>query len=145
MEQPQKPRVKVMCILTHEGKTLASKGYDKNKDETFYRLLGGSLEFGETLEDGVRREIREELHCEIENLIFAKLVENIFTYEGKQGHDLVFLYKGELSDKALYKKETIHIIEPYSEFEAAWIPVEDVLSGKITLYPAADYSDVLKN
>lgn len=144
MQSSNKPRVKVMCVINHNGKTLVSKGYDKHKDETFYRLLGGSLELTETLENGIKREVREELKCEIESLEFVKYVENIFTYEGMPGHDIVFIYKGDLSNKDLYEKEKIHIVEPYGEFDAEWVSIDDILSKKAILYPALDYSEVLK-
>ena len=144
MENDNKQRIKVMCVFNHNGKTLASKGHDEYKSETFYRIIGGGVEFGEKSEDGIRREIREELKCEIENLELVKIVENIYFYKGKPYHDVVFLYKGELSNKDLYQQEKIHIIEPYSEFDAEWISIDDVLSGKIILYPELDYSDILK-
>ncbi|MES2315639.1 MAG: NUDIX domain-containing protein [Patescibacteria group bacterium] len=142
--EPTKQRLKAMCVFNYEGKTLASRGYDKNKDETFYRLIGGTILFQEKSEDGVRREIMEELKCEIDSLEFIKVVENIFSYIGENRHEIVFLYKGELSNKDLYKQEKIHIIEPNIEFDAEWISVKDVLEGKIILYPDLDYSGILK-
>jgi ADP-ribose pyrophosphatase YjhB (NUDIX family) len=140
----QKPRVKVMCVFLHNGRTLASKAFDKTKNEKFGRLLGGSLELRETTEEGIRREIREELGCEIENLTLLKVAENLFTYEGNQGHDIVFVFKGDLANKELYEKEIIRIVEPYAEFDAEWISTSDILEGKIPLYPAMDYSEILK-
>ena len=144
MEEKQRPNVKVMCVFQHNGKTLASKGFDKNKNETFYRLVGGSLEFGETTLDGVKREIKEELGCEIQNLLFVKVIENIFIYEGKPGHDIVFVYRGELANRELYKKEKIHIVEPHGEFDAEWVSVSAILSGKTILYPTLDYREIFK-
>jgi len=143
MEQEKKIRLKAMCLFNHEGKTLASKGYDEKKNQTFYRVIGGSVDFGEKTEEGVRREIREELGCEVENLELVKIVENIFEYNGVPGHEVVFLYKGDLSNKDLYAQEKIHIVEPYSEFNAEWVPIEDVVSGKAILYPALNYSEIL--
>lgn len=143
MNQEDKIKVKAMCIFVHKGKTLAAKGYDEKKGETFYRLIGGSVEFGEKTEEGARREIREELGCEIENLKLVKIVENVFQFNGKLGHEIVFLYAGDLSNKALYEQERIHIVEPYLEFDAEWVPVEDILSGKSILYPGFDYSEIL--
>lgn len=143
MEEINRPRVKAMCLFIHNGKTLASNGYDKDKDEYFYRLIGGSVDFGEKSEDSVRREVEEELRCEVDDLKLLTVVENIFTYEGKQGHEIVFVYKGDLSNKELYEKEKIHIVEPYAEFDAEWISINDVFSGKIRLYPALDYSHII--
>jgi ADP-ribose pyrophosphatase YjhB (NUDIX family) len=143
MEQEKKIRLKAMCLFTHEGKTLASKGHDDKKDEIFYRVIGGSVDFGEKTEEAVRREVKEELGCEVENLELVKVVENIFEYNGIPGHEVVFLYKGNLSNKTLYKQDKIHIIEPYAEFDAEWVPVEDIVSGKAILYPTLDYSVIL--
>lgn len=143
MEQEKKIRIKAMCLFNHEGKTLASKGFDEKKGETFYRVIGGSVDFGEKTEEGVRREVREELGCEVENLKLVNVVENIFEYNGIPGHEVVFLYKGDLSNKALYEQEKIHIVEPYSEFDAEWISIEDIVSGKSILYPALNYSEIL--
>lgn len=82
MEQEQKIRIKAMCLFTHKGKTLVSKGYDEKKNETFYRVIGGSVNFGEKTEGSVRREVREELGCEVENLKLVKVVENVFEFNG---------------------------------------------------------------
>ncbi|OHB08340.1 MAG: hypothetical protein A2W64_03360 [Candidatus Zambryskibacteria bacterium RIFCSPLOWO2_02_39_10] len=95
--------------------------------------------------DGVRREVREELNSEINNLSLVKVVENIFMYEGNPGHEVVFIYTAEFVNKELYKKEKIHIVEPHLEFDAEWISIAEVLNGKIILYPATDYSDIFKN
>ncbi|MCZ7478375.1 NUDIX domain-containing protein [Micromonospora sp. WMMC273] len=42
--------------------------HDSTKDETFYRPLGGGLDFGETAEATVRRELREGLDVIVELL-----------------------------------------------------------------------------
>lgn len=137
-------KVKAMCLFEHEGKLLASKGFDPVKQESFYRVLGGHLDFGEVSEAGVRREIREELHSGIDNLEFLKVIENIFTYHGKPGHEIVFLYKGDLSDKRLYGQKSITIVEPDKELEAIWVPKEDIFEKKIPLYPDLDYRIILR-
>jgi ADP-ribose pyrophosphatase YjhB (NUDIX family) len=142
MTLPIKPGLKAMCIFMHNDKTLATVGSDKVTGEKFYRLVGGGIHFGEKSEDGVRREVREELKCEIRNLKLVDVVENIFSYEGKTGHEIVFLYTGTFSDMDLYNKEKIRITEPYGEFDAEWISMEEVLSKKITLYPSFDYFQI---
>lgn len=136
-------RVKVECLFVDNGRVLAGKGRDRVKGNDFYRVLGGTLNFGEITKDGVRREIREELNCEIENLKLVDVIENIFTYEDKSGHEIVFLYKGELANRDLYNQNPIHITEDGYEFDAEWIPISDVLEKKVILYPEYNYAKVL--
>lgn len=138
-------RIKAMCLITDGDRVLAGRGYDTVKREEHFRLLGGSVHFGETSEQGVRREIREELHSEIENLELLDSVENIFTYEGEPGHQIVFLFQGILSRKEVYKQEKIHIVEAGYEFDAEWVAVKDILTQKVRLYPEYDYAKVLSN
>lgn len=136
--------VKVEYLVVSDNRVLAGKGRDRVENNTFYRVLGGSLNFGETAEEGMRREIREELRCEIDNLQLADVFENIFTYESKRGHEIVFLFKGDLSEQALYGRDIIHIIEDENDykFDAEWISIDDVLNKKIALYPEWDYSRI---
>lgn len=134
--------IKAICVFIRDGKTLASKGIDEKKNETFYRGIGGSVDFRETSEDAMRREIKEELGCEAENLELLTVAENVFTYNGEDRHQIVFLYKADLSNKDLYKQDKIHIVEPYLEFDAEWVPVDDILSGKAILYPSLNWSEV---
>lgn len=134
--------IKAIAVFTHNGKTLAAKGYDEKAGDTFYRGIGGSVHFREMSEEAMRREVKEELGCDVENLELITVAENAFTFNGEDRHQIIFLYKGDLSNKELYKQEKIHIIEPYSQFEAEWISIEDVLSGKIKLYPSLDWAKV---
>ncbi len=134
-----------MCLFVHDGKILVQKGYDKVKGEYFYRVLGGSLNFFEKIEEGLRREIREELKSELDNLALLDVVENLFVYEGNKGHEIVFLYSGDLSRKELYGQNTIHVIEKTYEIDVEWVPIEKVLNKEIPLYPALDWSRFLKS
>lgn len=134
--------VKVMCLIQHNRKLLVNKGYDKVKKQTFYRLIGGKVEFGERMEDAIKREIKEELNCEVKSLEFITAKEGIFTYEGERGHEANFLYKVELEKEDLFEKEIIP--NPDSdEFPAVWISIADVLSEKVILYPSFDYKTML--
>ena len=135
-------RVKVMCVITGGDRVLAGYGRDNVKGEDFYRVLGGSLDFGETSEEGVRREIREELNSDIEDLKFLDVLENTFTYKGKPGHEIIFLFQGALANKDIYTQSKIHIVEDGYEFDAEWVSRKDVLAGTVRLYPEYDYAKI---
>lgn len=138
-------KLKTMCLFQRDGKLLVSKGFDRVKQKHFYRMLGGHVEFGEKAEAGIRREIKEELGSEIENLKLLGVIENIFTYQGRDGHEIDYLFSAELLNKDLYKRETIHVVENENlDFEAEWIPIASVISGEILLYPPFDYAGLLK-
>jgi|GEM_PF-717006 len=140
---PQEIVTKAMCLFVHQGKTLASKGFDDVANKHFYRVFGGTVDFLETGERAIRREIQEELQSDITDLRFLEVIENIFTYKGNSGHQIVFLYSGNLARKELYKQKTIHIVDGPQEFDAEWIAIEDVLAGRIHLYPEFDYRKYL--
>jgi hypothetical protein len=38
----------------------------------------------------------------------------------------------------------IHIVEDTYKLEAEWIPADDIVNGKIPLYPALDYRTLFK-
>ena len=138
-------RFKAMGVFIHEGKILASKGHDSHGDPfNFYRLVGGTIEFGETAEQAIHREILEELGTEIENVKLLDVVENIFQYEGRDGHQVIFLFSGDFVNKDLYQQETIKIHEvDYDAPDAYWISCQDVIDGKVILYPEFNYKKLL--
>ncbi|MEK7629392.1 MAG: NUDIX domain-containing protein [Patescibacteria group bacterium] len=136
--------IKAMCVVERNSKeVLAGIGRDNVKGEDFGRIIGGKVEFGETAESAVRREFQEELGTDLENLSFIKIVENIFIYNGQQGHEVVFVYKGNLVNKILYQKDIIKVEDGGIKFDAKWILLDDVYSGKFKLYPELDYKTIL--
>ncbi|WP_354455852.1 NUDIX domain-containing protein [Methylobacterium sp. 1030] len=56
------------------------------------RPLGGSVAFGERVEDALIREFREELGVTVSVLGGPRVMENIFTHEGQVGHEVLFLF-----------------------------------------------------
>lgn len=142
--EEEKIKLKAMCVFYKDGRALLSKGFDRVKNEHFYRVLGGGIDFFESGEEGVRREIREELESEIENLKLLDVKENLFTYQGKRGHEIDFLYNGDLVRKELYEMNSIRIVEPDMEFEAFWIPVKEIFEQGLQIYPIYNYQELFK-
>jgi len=123
----------VLGVAIKDGKLLVSEGYDKVKNQTFYRCLGGGIEFLEKSDAALKREFVEELGIEITTKDFLGVAENIFTFEGKDGHELVFFYSIDINDSD-YKDEYT-ILDIKKETKAKWIDIEDLKSKKQIVYP----------
>ena len=123
----------VLGVAIKDGKLLVSEGYDKIKNQAFYRCLGGGIEFLEKSDEALKREFVEELGIEITTKDFLGIAENIFTFEGKNGHELVFFYSIDINDSD-YKDEYT-ILDMEKETKVKWIDVEDLKSKKQIVYP----------
>jgi ADP-ribose pyrophosphatase YjhB (NUDIX family) len=114
---------------------LVMEGYDPLKRETFYRPLGGGVEFGERVIDALRREMREELGAEIKDVRLLQVMENLFVFDGARGHEIVWMYDATLVDPAFYARDEIVINENGTRGRARWKPLSEFAAGRAILYP----------
>ncbi|HUP26872.1 MAG TPA: NUDIX domain-containing protein, partial [Chloroflexia bacterium] len=96
----QVPKIRVIAIgiFMQDNRILVMEGYDPLKKQLFYRPLGGGIEFGERAQDALRREMLEEAEAEITGLGYMGTVENIFTYNGDMGHEIVLVYRARFTN-----------------------------------------------
>lgn len=128
-----------ICIFRQGDRILVGEGYDPLKREQFYRPLGGGIEFGERGEETIQRELMEEIQAEVEDIRYLTTLENIFTFNGGRGHEIVMVYDGRLKDAALYAREVIEGAEfdPFrnAPLKAVWKRLDEFGDGKAILYP----------
>lgn len=96
-EYPERPIVGVGGVVISEGRTLLiRRGHPPLEGE--WSIPGGTLEIGETLRDGVRRELSEETGCEVRVLDLVEVFERIFPDAGGrvQYHFVIMDYLCEL-------------------------------------------------
>jgi 8-oxo-dGTP pyrophosphatase MutT (NUDIX family) len=126
-----------ICLFRHNGRILAAEGYDAVKQQLFYRPLGGTIEFGETSQETIVRELREELEVEVKELRYLGTLENIFTYQGKIGHEIVVVYDGAFMDQRLYEQPVLYgyEIDDSSKIKAVWIETAARGPESPPLYP----------
>lgn len=133
---PDRIRPLAICVFTHSGRILVAEGYDPVKGETFYRPLGGAIEFGERGVDTLARELREELDADVVGLRFLGSLENIFVYNGQHGHEIVLVYDGAFADRRLYERPELAGREhDGTTFRAVWKSLDDFHNDAAPLYP----------
>ncbi len=117
LDKPRTARggVRVIAIAVvsrpSDGALLVYDAYDTVKREAYHRPLGGGFEFGETAEAAVRRELREELGAELEDVALLGYLENIFTCDGRPGHQIVAVFSARLADASLYTRDELPFVD----------------------------------
>jgi len=125
-----------LCVFLNKDRILVFEGHDPVKGETFYRPLGGGIEFGEKSEDAVRRELKEEINVDVGEIRYLGTVENIFIFNGNPYHEIVLIYDGILMESGLYDQAVITGKEANGDdIRAMWKSLEEFESGESILYP----------
>ena len=133
MDKFKEIRPIALGLAIRGNKLLVSEGYDKVKKQTFYRCLGGGIEFLEKSTDALKREFKEEINIDIVIKDLLGISENIFTYEGKNAHELVFYYNINILGKD-YKEEYV-VTDDNGQTKAVWIDINEFKNGNKILYP----------
>ncbi|WP_026690187.1 NUDIX domain-containing protein [Alteribacter aurantiacus] len=129
-------RVKAICLFSYNGSILVAKGYDPKKDEFFYRPIGGGVEFGEEGRVAIEREVQEEIGALIEDITYVGTIENIFTFNGTIGHELVQVFDARFIDKSFYEKASFEGVESNGEvFTLLWITIDEAKSKTFNVVP----------
>ncbi|MDC0833561.1 NUDIX hydrolase [Leptolyngbya valderiana BDU 20041] len=128
-------RVLALGLIRDGDRLFVGEGFDRVKKQTFYRALGGGVDFGELSIDALQREFQEEIQADLQNIEYLGCLENIFKYKGKTGHELIQLYRCDFVDPKLYDIDRIPFSEGKRKKEAMWIDIEKFRSNELILYP----------
>jgi 8-oxo-dGTP pyrophosphatase MutT (NUDIX family) len=125
-----------ICVIRRRDEILVFESRDTVKNETFYRPLGGGINFGEHGKDAVRREIFEEIGSQISTPKHLGMIESVFVLNGVPRHELVQVYEASLVDKSLYQAASLTVHEDDgTTHPAVWKTVGDFRIGAAILYP----------
>lgn len=132
-------RITALAMAWRGNEFLVSEFEHLDDGGYYYRPLGGGVEFGEYGIDAVRRELQEELRSDIADIQYLTTLENIFTYQGMLGHQIVLLYQCRLLDKSLYDKDIIYYEDEFDDAifheHAVWKPLSFFENGGPLLVP----------
>lgn len=99
-----------------------------------HRLIGGGIEFGETAAQALVREVREELGATLCTPERLEVVENIFTMNNQTGHEIVFIFGGQLAEEDLIPSQGAMFSDDGQPMWVEWRPVNDT-SMTIPIFP----------
>lgn len=130
-------RTLAVAVVVRDGADgphlLVERGHDPVKGESYFRVPGGGVEFGERAADALRRELREELAAELDGVELLGVLENLFTYAGRPGHEIVFVFRAALRDRTLYDRDDLVVLDEGSP--VSWEPLAALRDGAARLYP----------
>lgn len=132
---PKKIRVLALGLIQNGDRIFVSEGYDPAKDLTFYRALGGGVDFGETSLEALQREFQEEIQAELTNIQYLGCLENLFVFNDYPGHEIIQLYRCDFADPKFYQVETVPFAEGDRQKNALWVKCDRFQSGELTLFP----------
>jgi 8-oxo-dGTP pyrophosphatase MutT (NUDIX family) len=128
-------RAIAICVLRRGDEILVMEGRDDVRDLTFYRPLGGGIEFGERSDVAVRRELLEEIGAELDELLLLTIIENLFEFEGAASHEIVFVYEASFADRGLYDRREFVVREETGTLPGVWRRLSDFDMVSAPLYP----------
>jgi len=108
-------------LLIHENKLFL----DYNSEKDFYYIPGGHVEFGETFETCLKRELMEENGAEITVGKPIKFFENFFEDSDGPHHEINRLYEGTINTPPE------HIKDLEEKIHSRWIPLDELKHIKI--------------
>jgi 8-oxo-dGTP pyrophosphatase MutT (NUDIX family) len=121
------------CLVKEGGSFLIGRYVDPDHEAPFYRPLGGGILFGESGDEAVRREFREELGIELGAVAFLGFIENLFVMGSERYHELCLIFGAEPDGWSLERFHAFEIQESISE-TAIVIEAQDI-EGVTPFYP----------
>ena len=130
--QEQKKTVRVAAAIIYDGDRYfaTQRGYGDWKD--FWEFPGGKIEPGETPEEALVREIREELETEIS--IAGRLAE--VEYDYPEFHLSMVCYIARISEgqPVLKEHEAARWLKKEELDEVGWLPADRFVVEMLKLY-----------
>lgn len=123
-----KLNVRAAGIMIHNGKVLVHRKVNSD----YYALIGGRVEIGESSEDTIKREIKEELGKDIKITEYISTIENFFEIKGSKYYEIMFVYGIEFINEEDKKIDYVmRNIEGKDYLQYEWIELDRIEEYKL--------------
>lgn len=92
-----------------------------DKKHQFHALIGGRIKYYESSDSAIKREIKEELGIECDNIHFLTTIQNFYEYQGTSMHEILFIYNVTIQDSF----KNLNLI-PDSKVDYVCVKLEDI-------------------
>jgi len=107
------------AIIVHQNKILLCQV----RGESYFFLPGGHVEFGESGEETLRREAKEEFGGSLQSAKFLGIVEHQYGKKNKKRHEVNLVYRAKL------RGASVKSIEDHIVF--AWKDIKELNRAKV--------------
>lgn len=113
---------RVNGVMIKEGRVLLSK----LRNDANWTTVGGKVTFGETSEDAILREFREEMGSLVSVDRLLGVVEHFFDFKGKTFHQYLFVYKLKDTQNKISVFEGDRQMADKPNGICCWFPIDEL-------------------
>ncbi|MBB1513881.1 NUDIX domain-containing protein [Tessaracoccus sp. MC1627] len=121
-------------LPVRDGHVLVQEFGGADGEPPFVRAIGGGIEFGERADEALLREFLEELGVAVTAAELLAVTENIFTFLGRAGHEIVHIFSVECPALEAWPLDTrVKVIDDVSI--VAWHRLDTLGGEGLPFYP----------
>ena len=125
----------IACIICNKGKVLIAHRNPTGQMGSRWEFPGGKVDDGETEQEAIRREMREEFDVDV--TVHEKITEGKFCHNGKDF--ALEAYRVSVSHDGIEKK---YKLTEHTEYK--WVDINEILSENFVDSDLMIYPDVKK-
>ena len=131
-------RQAALCLIQFGNAFLVAEIQDPQTGLVLHRPPGGGVEEGETPEQAVRRELREELGITLTAVRELGTVDHVWFWSGREVRERAWLFLASSSDDArLSRGECPELVEAGGQrIKTVWRPIEEKIASLPPLCPS---------